>query len=75
MNQARKRAHSLFNFISVTDGLIIIGPLYLQTEFEAISLLLQKSYGIEHCNTGTENVKVFYPREMVWYIVFEIDIP
>ena len=49
-NQAGKRARSLFNCISVTDGTKIneqnksigIGPLYLHTEFEAISLLLQK---------------------------------
>ena len=46
-NQAGKRARSLFNCISVTDGneqnkSIGIGPLYLHTEFEAISLLLQK---------------------------------
>ena len=42
--------YSLFNYISVTDGIKIneqnksidIGPLYLQTEFEAIRLLLQK---------------------------------
>ena len=42
-NQAGKRARSLFNCISVTDGIKIneqnksigIGPLYLQTEFEA----------------------------------------
>ena len=45
-----KSARRLFNCISVTDGikineqndLIGIGPLYLQTEFEAIWLLLQK---------------------------------
>ena len=49
-NQAGKRARSLFNCISVTDGIKIneqnksigIGPLYLHTEFEAISLLLHK---------------------------------
>ena len=49
-NQAGKRARSLFNCISVTDGIKIneqnksigIGPLYLHSEFEAISLLLQK---------------------------------
>ena len=49
-NQAGKRALSLFNCISVTDGIKIneqnksigIGPLYLQTEFEAVSLLLLK---------------------------------
>ena len=43
-NQAGKRARSLFNCISVTDGMKIneqnksigIGPLYLHTEFEAI---------------------------------------
>ena len=45
-----KRARSLLNCISLMDGIKIneqnksigIGPLYLQTEFEAISLLLQK---------------------------------
>ena len=44
VNQAGKRARSLFNCISVTDGIKIneqnksigIGPLYLHTEFEAI---------------------------------------
>ena len=49
-NQAGKCARSLFNCISVMDGIKIneqnksigIGPLYLQTEFEAISLLLPK---------------------------------
>ena len=43
-NQAGKRARSLFNCISTTDGIKIneqnksigIGPLYLHTEFEAI---------------------------------------
>ena len=43
-NQAGKRARSLFNCFFVTDGMQIneqnistrIGPLYLQTEFEAI---------------------------------------
>ena len=43
-NQAGKRARSLFNCISVTDGIKIneqnksigIGPLYLHSEFEAI---------------------------------------
>ena len=40
-----------------------IEPIYLQTEFEAISLLLQKvmlgfnPVGIERCNTGTEQVQ------------------
>ena len=42
--QAGKSARSLFNCISVTDGIKIneqyksigTGPLYLQTEFEAI---------------------------------------
>ena len=42
-NRAGKSARSLFNFISVTDDIKIneqyksigIGPLYLQTEFEA----------------------------------------
>ena len=49
-NQAGKRARSLFNCVSVTDGIKIneqkksidIGPLYLQTEFEANGLFLQK---------------------------------
>ena len=44
-NQAGKRARSLFNCISVTDGIKIneqnksigIGHLHLQTKFEAIS--------------------------------------
>ena len=44
-NQAGKRARSLFNCISVMDGIKIneqnksigIGPLHLQTKFEAIS--------------------------------------
>ena len=44
-NQAGKRARSLFNCISVTDGIKIneqnksigIGPLHLQTKFDAIS--------------------------------------
>ena len=44
-NQAGKRARSLFNCISVTDGITIneqnksigIGPLHLQAKFEAIS--------------------------------------
>ena len=43
-NRARKRAGSLFNCISVTDGIkineqnnpIAKGPLYVQAEFEAI---------------------------------------
>ena len=43
-NRAGKSARSLFNCISVTDAIKIneqnkwigIGPLYLQTEFEAI---------------------------------------
>ena len=47
-NRARKRARSLFNCISVTDDIkineqnnpIAIGPLYLQTEFGAISVFL-----------------------------------
>ena len=49
-NQAGKSARSLFNCISVTDGIktneqnksIGIEPLYLQIKFEAISLLLPK---------------------------------
>ena len=49
-NQVGKCACRLFNCISETDGikineqnvLIGIGPLYLQTEFEAISLLVPK---------------------------------
>ena len=67
-NQAGKRARSLFNCISVTDGIKIneqnksigIGPLYLHTEFEAISLLLQKVMaGLNPvgCNTGKEQVQ------------------
>ena len=49
-NEREECGCSLFNYISVTEGIKIneqntesigIGPLYLQTEFEAISLLLQ----------------------------------
>ena len=44
VNEAGKRAHGMFNCISVMDGIkineqnksICIEPLYLQTEFEAI---------------------------------------
>ena len=44
-NQAGKCARSLFNCISITDGIKINesidkGPLYLKTEFEVIRLLL-----------------------------------
>ena len=49
-NRAGKRASSLLNCIPVTDDIKIneqnksigIGPLYLQTEFETFSLLLQE---------------------------------
>ena len=82
-NQAGKRARSLFNCISVTDGIKIneqnksigIGPLYLHTEFEAISLLLQKVMaGLNPVGYRTlqywqgasaRSQKVFYHREMV----------
>ena len=81
-NQAGKRARSLFNCISVTDGIKIneqnksigIGPLYLHTEFEAISLLLQKvmaglnpvGYRTLQYWQGASAIsqKVFYHREM-----------
>ena len=70
-NRAGKSARSLFNCISITDGIKIneenrstgIGPLYLQTEFEAIRLLPPKVMeglnrsGIERCNTGVEQVQ------------------
>ena len=82
-NQAGKRARSLFNCISVTDGINIneqnksigIGPLYLHTEFEAISLLLQKVMaGLNPVGYRTlqywqgasaRSQNVFYHREMV----------
>ena len=82
-NQAGKRARSLFNCISVTDGIKIneqnisigIGPLYLHTEFEAISLLLQKVMaGLNPVGYRTlqywqgasaRSQNVFYHREMV----------
>ena len=82
-NQAGKRARSLLNCISVTDGIKIneqnksigIGPLYLHTEFEAISLLLQKVMaGLNRVGYRTlqywqgasaRSQKVFYHREMV----------
>ena len=82
-NQAGKRACSLFNCISVTDGIKIneqnksigIGLLYLHTEFEAISLLLQKVMaGLNPVGYRTlqywqgasaRSQKVFYHREMV----------
>ena len=49
-----KRARSLFNCISVTDGIKIneqnksigIGPLYLHTEFEAISYSYRKLWRV-----------------------------
>ena len=52
-NQAGKRARSLFNCISVMDGIKIneqnksigIGPLYLQTEFKANLITPTESYG------------------------------
>ena len=89
-NQAGKRARSLFNCISVTDGIKIneqnksigIGPLYLHTEFEAISLLLQKVMaGLNPVGYRTlqywqgasaRSQKVFCHREMVWYEVLKI---
>ena len=82
-NQAGKRARSLFNCISVTDGIKIneqnksigIGPVYLHTEFEAISLLLQKVMeGLNPVGYRTlqywqgasaRSQNVFYHREMV----------
>ena len=82
-NQAGRRVRSLFNCISVTDGIKIneqnksigIGPLYLHTEFEAISLLLQKVMaGLNPVGYRTlqywqgasaRSQKVFYHREMV----------
>ena len=82
-NQAGKRARSLFNCISVTDGIKIneqnksigIGPLYLHTEFEAISLLLQKVMaGLNPVGYRTlqywqgasaRSQNVFFHREMV----------
>ena len=82
-NQAGKRARTLFNCISVTDGIKInehnksigIGPLYLHTEFEAISLLLQKVMaGLNPVGFRTlqywqgasaRSQKVLYRREMV----------
>ena len=87
---ANQAARSLFNCISVTDGIQIneqnksigIGPLYLHTEFEAISLLLQKLMaGLNPVGyrtlqywqgAGTRSQKVFYHREMVWYDVLKI---
>ena len=88
---AGKRARSLFNCISVTDGikineqnkLIGIGPPYLQTEFEAISLLLQKvmsglnpvgyrTLQYEH-GASARPQNVFKRREMVWYGVLKIE--
>ena len=89
-NQAGKRARSLFNCISVTDGIKIneqnnqigIGPLHLQTEFEAISLLLQKvMLGLNPVGYRTLQYwhgassrpqNVFYRREMVWYELLKI---
>ena len=84
-NQAGKRARRLFNCISVTDGIKIneqnksigigLEPLYLHTEFEAISLLLQKVMaGLNPVGYRTlqywqgasaRSQKVFYHREMV----------
>ena len=89
-NQAGKRARSLFNCISVTDGIKIneqnksigIGPLYLHTEFEAISLLLQKVMAglnlvgyrtLQYWQGASARFqKVFNHREMVWYEVLKI---
>ena len=68
-NQAGNRARSLFNCISVTDGIKINeqsksigkGPLYIRTEFEAISLFLQKVMAglnpVGYCNTGMEHMQ------------------
>ena len=52
-NRARKRARSLFNCISVTDGIkiseqnnpIAKGTLYVQAEFGAILSIPAESYG------------------------------
>ena len=59
-----------------------IGPLYLQTEFEAITLFLQKvMLGLNPVGYRTLQYwhgasarpqKVFYYREMVWYEVLKI---
>ena len=80
---ANQAARSLFNCISVTDDIktneqnksIGIGPLYLHTEYEAISLLLQKVMaGLNPVGYRTlqywqgasaRSPKVFYHREMV----------
>ena len=89
-NQAGKRALSLFNCISVTDGIKIneqnksigIGPLYLHTEFEAISLLLQKVMAglnlvgyrtLQYWQGASARPQnIFCHREMVWYEVLQI---
>ena len=85
-NQAGKRARSLLNCIFVKDGIKIsgqnksigIGPLYLQTEFEMISLLLQKVVGFKSSGISTVAILArsmyktpkctFYRREMVTYM-------
>ena len=90
MNQAGKRVRSLFICISVTDGIKIneqnksigIGPLHLQTEFEVISLLLQKVmsglnpmgyWTLQYWHGASARPQnVFYRREMVWYEVLKI---
>ena len=82
-NQAGNRARSLFNCISVTDGIKINeqsksigkGPLYIRTEFEAISLFLQNVMaGLNPVGYQTlqywygayaKPLKIFYHREMV----------
>ena len=89
-NQAGIRARSLLNCISVIDGIKIneqnksigIGPIYLQTEFEAISLLLPKvMVGLNQAGYRTLQYwhgasarpqNVFYHTEMVWYEVLKI---
>ena len=87
---ARIKRENVHVRISVTDGIKIneqnksigIGPLYLHTEFEAISLLLQKVMaGLNPVGYRTlqywqgasaRSQKVFYHREMVWYEVLKI---
>ena len=76
-----KCAHSLFNCISVTDDIKINeqnksigkGPLYLQTEFEAISLFLQKVMaGLYPVGYRTLDINsIFTCIYMYMYIVFK----
>ena len=59
-----------------------IGPFYLQTEFEAISLFLQKGMlglnpvgyrTLQYWHGASARLQnVFYRREMVWYAVLTI---